>query len=107
MLQIDQYAFQGSSHSSNIPNNERSRKQHEGQYYLTTLGKLQDRNHCYRDAEQNDVVYERQARVCHVDDAPVKTLVGPVRCLLEGKQSAYFPEVVHGTPAQSHERTQT
>jgi hypothetical protein len=75
-------------HTFNIPDDKCSWKQYKRKYYLATLGKLQDRDHCYRDTEQNEVVYERQPRVCHVDNAPIKTFVGSVGCLLEGEESA-------------------
>lgn len=42
----------------NIPDDKCSWKQYKRKYYLATLGKLQDRDHRYRDAEQNKIVDE-------------------------------------------------
>jgi hypothetical protein len=97
--------YAGGLSTFNIPNNECSWKQHKSQYYLTTFGKLQDRDHCCRDTEQNEIVYEGQPRVRHVDDAPIETFVGSVRCLLEGTRSAQFS--VWGTVRQPKVMTET
>jgi hypothetical protein len=58
MLQLDQYIYGWVSHRFNIPDDEGSWKQNEGQYNLASLGELQDRDHCYWDAEQNEIVDE-------------------------------------------------